>query len=123
MIQGIGLDIIEVERIKKALERRGDALLQKLFTQREQLYHKLLKPDPLAVHVAGRFAAKEAVVKALGTGFRGIDWKDVEILSDILGKPVVYLQTTIADRFDSPELLLTITHSKLHAAAVCIWQK
>jgi holo-[acyl-carrier protein] synthase len=122
MIRGIGIDLIEIERIEAALNRRGAALLRRLFTEREQVrIEKALGPYK-AIHVAGRFAAKEAVVKALGTGFGEIEWKDVEIVNDPSGKPVVVLRQEVADKFDNPHLLLSISHSKMHATAVCIWE-
>jgi holo-[acyl-carrier protein] synthase len=116
MIKGIGMDIIEIDRIAKALERHREHFIERLFTRNERTTHA-----DKATHYAGRFAAKEAVVKALGTGFRGITWQDIEVLNDSLGKPYVMLAPEIAKRFDHPQLLITITHSKSNAAAFCIW--
>ena len=127
MILGIGIDIIEIERIAKAIERRGNTFISRLFTINEQLSKKPINntavaSDYLSIHYAGRFAAKEAVVKAFGTGFRGIDWKDIEILNDPLGKPLVRLADHIAERFNNPTLLISISHSKNTACAFCLWQ-
>lgn len=122
MILGIGIDIVEVDRIAQAIERRGDAFISRLFTINEQLRVSDTTPDYAAIHYAGRFAAKEAVVKAFGTGFRGIDWKDIEIVNDPLGKPVVHLADHIAEKFNHPTLLLSISHSKTTACAFCLWQ-
>ncbi len=114
MIKGLGIDIIEIERIAKAIEKKG--FIERIFTRNE-------RPAAANVtHYAGRFAAKEAVVKALGTGFRGITWQDIEVLNDSLGKPYVTLSPEISKRFDNPQLLLTISHNKSSALAVCIWQ-
>jgi holo-[acyl-carrier protein] synthase len=122
MIRGIGVDIIEVERIAQVLCRRGDRFINKLFTAREQLIKADVSENRLAEHYAGKFAAKEAVVKAFGTGFSGVDWKDVEILKDDKGKPVVLLSKELEERFGFPELLVTITHSRKYACAFCVWQ-
>ena len=117
MIKGIGIDIIEIERIAKVIERRGTHFIKRIFTRNEER-----SGDHAITYYAGRFAAKEAVVKALGTGFRGISWQDIEILNDSLGKPYVTLAVDVARRFGSPELLISISHSKTSACAFCIWQ-
>lgn len=122
MIHGIGTDIIEIERIKAAIERRSLPFLTRLFTERELERVKSASETFRAIHLAGRFAAKEAVVKALGCGFQGVDWKDIEIINDASGKPTVVLSEKIALRFNNPNLILTISHSKMHAVAFCIWQ-
>ena len=123
MIKGIGIDIIEIDRIAKALARRGEHFTSRLFTPNERQKEATCTPSYLAIYYAGRFAAKEAVVKALGTGFRGIDWQDIEILNDELGKPTVHLSPHISERFGNPNLLITISHSKIHASAFCVWQE
>lgn len=89
MIYGIGTDIVEIRRIKDILEN-NIKFLDKVFNKNEVEYLKSrnLRPE----YVAGRFAAKEAVAKAMGTGFRGFDVKDIEIESTVLGKPVVVLK-------------------------------
>ena len=87
MIKGIGIDIIEIDRIAKAIERKGAHFIERLFTRNEQPTASDVTAHYLATYYAGRFAAKEAVVKALGTGFRGITWLDIEILNDKLGNP------------------------------------
>lgn len=81
-----GIDIAEVPRIAAALERWGPRFLERVYTpaERERYSHKVLS-------LAARFAAKEAVMKALGTGIRGVGWKDIEILPDARGKPTVRL--------------------------------
>ncbi len=119
MIKGIGTDIIELDRIAKAIERQGKAFVERLFTPSEE------RPFDASstAYYAGRFAAKEAVVKALGTGFRGISWHDIEILSDPLGKPYVKLSVKAQERFNNPQLLISISHSKTCATAFCIWQE
>ncbi|MBS0655767.1 MAG: holo-ACP synthase [Verrucomicrobia bacterium] len=122
MIQGIGIDVIEVDRIAQAIQRQGDVFISRLFTKNEQLQIADATPEYIAQYYAGRFAAKEAIVKAFGTGFRGIDWKDIEITNDPLGKPCVRLAEHVAVTFNHPTLLLSISHSKNTACAFCLWQ-
>lgn len=123
MIQGIGIDIIEIERIKNAINAHQMPFLNRLFTEKELEKVYSASEAYRAIHVAGRFAAKEAVVKALGTGFQGISWHDIQILNDEAGKPVVTLSDEIAARFNHPRLLITISHSKEHATAFCVWEQ
>src|SRR6056297_2159802 len=87
-MQGIGVDIVEIDRIKEAILKHK-RFKERFFTEDEIGYCEEHK-EPWSYY-AGRFAAKEAVVKALGTGFRGFNWKDVEIIKDELGKPEVVL--------------------------------
>jgi holo-[acyl-carrier protein] synthase len=120
VIRGIGNDIIEIERIKRAL-KKNDRFLTKLFTLEER--HLFQTRKDLATAVAGRFAAKEAVVKALGTGFRQFGMADVEILRDELGKPVVKLSQKVKDTLElseALEVLVTISHSKEYAVATAL---
>ncbi|HSX26051.1 MAG TPA: holo-ACP synthase [Chlamydiales bacterium] len=119
-IRGLGNDIIEIERMRQSIDRHGLHFLNRLFSQREQDYcYKFKDPVP---HFAGRFAAKEAIVKALGTGFGAeVSWHDIEVLNDDLGKPIVYLKEPLQKRFDNPHLLVSISHSSTHATAVAIW--
>jgi holo-[acyl-carrier protein] synthase len=122
MIKGIGCDIIEIERIAIAITRRGEHFVQRLFTPNEQPAPDSASEQYLASYYAGRFAGKEAVAKVFGTGFRGFDWQDIEILNDPLGKPYVTLSPALMERFDNPNILISISHSKTHACAFCIWQ-
>lgn len=118
MIRGVGVDIIEIARIKRVLDARGDKLLERLFTQRE-LEVMSKKPET----IAGRFAAKEAVVKALGVGIGIISWKEIEIIKDKLGKPKVYLSGAALRRRKALGIIkihLSISHSKSQAVAYVI---
>ena len=119
MIKGIGNDIIEISRIKGVMERQGQRFLDRVFTLKEQQYclqHK--EPER---HFAGRFAAKEAIVKALGTGLKdGLIWLDFEIVNDEKGKPVVNLSPSIQKIFHHPVILISISHCKEYATAVAI---
>ncbi|MDE3046380.1 MAG: holo-ACP synthase [Verrucomicrobiota bacterium] len=119
-VKGLGTDIIEISRMRQSIERHGLHFLNRLFTQREQDHcYKFSDPVP---HFAGRFAAKEALAKALGTGFGAqLAWHDVEVLNDDLGKPVVFLSNTIQSRFDNPTLLVTISHCIEYATATALW--
>src|ERR1700722_18714965 len=118
--QGLGNDIIEIERVRQSIERHGQHFLNRLFTQREQDYCYRFK-DPVP-HFAGRFAAKEAIVKALGTGIgNAIAWHEVEILNDEEGKPVVHLSEPAKIKFSEPRILVSISHSATHATSVALW--
>lgn len=118
--QGLGNDIVEIERIRQSIDRHGQHFLNRLFTHREQDYcYKYKDPVP---HFAGRFAAKEAIAKALGTGFgTHLSWHDIEILNDEHGRPHVHLSESAKKHFDTPNLLLSISHSTTHATAVALW--
>jgi len=90
-----------------------------LFTKEEQSY--CLKHKKSSQHFAGRFSAKEAIVKSLGTGLRhDVNWLDIEILNDEQGKPHVTLSPPLSQKFDHPEFLLSISHSQEYATAVAI---
>ena len=114
----IGVDIIEVARIKKAIARWGKSFLQRVYTDAElELYHK----KPLSL--AARFAGKEAVVKVLGEKAQGIAWKEIEILSDPSGKPVVYLYNKArrqSDKLGLDSFAISLSHSKENAIACVI---
>lgn len=120
MILGIGNDIVEVSRIKALLIKYQDRFLHRVFTHLEQKYC-LDKKEP-ATHFAGRFAAKEAIVKALGTGFtKGLKWVDIGIDHDTLGKPVVVLSPFAKELFCDANILISMSHCKEYATAVAIW--
>lgn len=116
-ILGTGIDIIEIQRIKKAVDRNGK-FLNKVFTSGESDYFDSRRNNPC--HIAGAFAAKEAVLKALGTGLRDIDWKDIEILRDTLGKPHVALYNSalvLASNLGIKNIHISISHSRDYAVA------
>ncbi len=120
-MKGIGTDIIEIDRIRKSIDSYGNHFLGKLFTK-EEIDYCNSKKDP-AMHFAARFCAKEAVVKALGTGFgKHIGWQDIEIQKDQIGKPSVAISNKASKYFESPQLLLSISHCKQFATAICIWE-
>ena len=117
-IIGIGLDATDLPRIAQALERYGDRFLRRVFTEREIAYCTKRR-DPVP-HLAGRFAAKEAAMKALGTGHsRGVLWKDIEVLR-AGGPPQLQLHGGAAKRAEGmlvSRSLLSITHAETIAIA------
>jgi holo-[acyl-carrier protein] synthase len=117
-IIGLGLDATEIDRIKQAIERFGDRFLQRVFTPGEIAYAtRRRNPAP---HFAARFAAKEAAMKALGTGHaRGVLWRDIEVVR-VAGPPQLRFHGGAARRFEAMGAtgsLLTITHSETLALA------
>ena len=116
MILGTGVDITEVNRIKKAVEKWGDAFLSRVFTSDELINAKLR--GSLYQHLAGRFAAKEAVFKALGD--TELNWKDVEILNDKEGKPFCKL---LNSKGRGLQAIVSISHVKNYALANAIVTK
>lgn len=96
MIRGIGVDIVEIDRIQAAVEARKERFLARIFTTEERDYC-FEKPRPCR-HLAARFAAKEAVSKALGTGKSGMQWTDIEVCRDSRGRPFIKLYGGAADR-------------------------
>lgn len=126
MIHGVGIDIIEIKRIENAIQRYGSRFLDRIFTAKEQAY--CLRHRESARHFAGRFSAKEAVVKALGTGFRnGISWTDIEIVNDESGKPEASLSSTLREllgkRFLQPTITISVSHCKEYATAIALCEK
>lgn len=116
MLDGIGVDLLEVARIRKALDRWGERFLHRVFTQGERDYCKR-KAHP-EQSLAARFAAKEAVLKAIGTGLSGgISWTDIEVVNDEKGKPGVRLGERIVQRIGKRKVLLSISHTKEFAIA------
>ncbi len=117
-----GIDLIECARIGHVLERHGPRFLERILTPAERAY-VADRRTPLP-HIAGRFAAKEAVLKVLGTGWRGaVSWTDVEIVNDASGRPSVRLSGAGAEqarRLRIGEVLVSITHTKEYAAATAI---
>ncbi len=116
MILGVGTDIIEIERIKKAIERTPK-FLEKTFTEKEI---ELFKSKAMkAESIAGNFAAKEAISKAIGRGFRGFAFNDLEVLRDELGKPIVNISDKVKEFLEYEEVIfhISISHNKTCAIA------
>lgn len=122
MIVGLGVDIVEIDRMRVALARRP-RIKERVFSAAEREYcDKRSKPE---VHYALRFAAKEAVLKALGTGFSGMRFTDVEVVRESNGRPVPKLGGRAAERAEElgvieMALSLSFTHSTAVASAVAI---
>ena len=112
MILGTGIDIIEIDRIAKSIERWGDNFLNHVFLEEEIAYSK--KHKNAAQHFAARFAAKEAVYKAIDD--KSIGWKDIKILNDKDGKPFCSIQR---EGFKN-KILISISHSQNYAVANAI---
>ncbi len=124
MILGIGVDLCEVERIEAAIVRHGERFLTRLYTPEERAYCDS-KPNRME-RFAGRFAAKEAAMKALGTGWsRGVTWRDFEVARAASGQPVILLHGSarkIADKLGVGRALVTITHTKSMAMAQVVME-
>lgn len=127
MIEGLphgapGIDLIEIDRIAATLARFDQRFLDRVFTEREQLYCRRR-----VERLAGRFAAKESISKTLGLGIRRIRWRDIEILPNHEGKPEVTVHgqaRQVAEERGITDLSVSITHSRQLAAAVSFgWQK
>ena len=120
MIVGIGNDIIEIERVEKAISKEG--FIAKVFTQRE--IENIVKRGNRAETYAGIFSAKEAISKAIGTGVREFSLTDLEILNDDLGKPYVIvsdkLNKIIQRKKENYQIEIAISHSKKYATAMAI---
>jgi holo-[acyl-carrier protein] synthase len=125
MIVGLGVDITEIDRIEAAIERRGRPFLERLFTASEIAYCETHRHR--AERFAGRFAAKEAAMKALGTGWaRGVRWVDIEVVREPGGKPTLRLSgaaCTIANGLGVKNIALTITHTGNTALALVIFER
>ena len=114
----IGIDIIEIDRIKQAIARWGERFLHRIYTDTElKLYGE--KPPSLAA----RFACKEAIMKLLGTGSTGIKWREIETLSHPDGKPRLNLYgraRSEADRLGLREIAVSLSHSREYAIASAV---
>lgn len=114
MIKGIGLDIVEINRISKIMNR-SDKLQHRILTKRELLIFEQLSTSRKIEFLAGRFAAKEAYSKANGTGIReGCEFHQIEIINNELGKPEIFFDGQVVNGF------VSITHSREYAAAQVI---
>jgi holo-[acyl-carrier protein] synthase len=121
-IVGIGTDIVECLRIGRMIEQHGELFLRRVYTDREIRYCNARKRS--IEHFAGRWAAKEAILKALGTGWRrGLSWTDVEVRNEPGGKPVVHLGGAAKDLAQSlrvSDILISLSHSRAYATAYAL---
>ena len=116
-----GVDIIEIPRIQQVLDRYGQRFLDRIFTADEIAYCRGRAPN-----LAGRFAAKEATMKALGTGVRGVGWKDIEVIRAESGAPSVKLHGRAkqrAERLQLGEISLSMSHSREYAVSFVVAQR
>lgn len=121
-IVGIGTDIVEVVRIGQMIERHGELFLQRVYTEEEIRYCQRRKE--YLQHYAGRWAAKEAVMKTLGTGWaRGVGWRDIEVCSQKSGQPLLEVHggaKEVAEQLGIRSILITISHCRAYATATAI---
>jgi holo-[acyl-carrier protein] synthase len=115
----VGIDMIEIERVRKVLGKHPERFITRVFTPAEAAFCRGRVPE-----LAARFAAKEAVMKALGTGARSVAWRDIEVLPDRRGKPLVYLYGGAKQRAEvigltAIDISLTHLESFAMAAVVC----
>ena len=122
MILGTGIDIVECLRIAQMIERHGELFITRVYTDEEIDYCTARKAA--TQHYAGRWAAKEAVLKALGTGWRrGIGWRDIEIRNDQRGAPTVHLRGGARDAMERAgiqQLHVSISHCRGYAVAYVV---
>jgi len=114
----LGVDIVEIERIQRSIARYGERFLSRIYTDEELVLCRSRVPE-----LAVRFAGKEAVMKALGTGRRGVSWRDIEILRNKRNAPLVYLHgraRSRAKKLGITELAISLSHSRDYAIASVI---
>ncbi|MCD6444058.1 holo-ACP synthase [Candidatus Bathyarchaeota archaeon] len=121
-IKGLGVDLMEIERLKRSVERRGRRLLEKIFTE-EEIRYCFSMGEPYQ-HLAARFCLKEAVLKAFGLGLgRGVTLRDVEVKLDGLGKPYVEIHGRLKEKAEKSgvsRIIVSMSHSGEYAIAVAI---
>lgn len=114
----VGVDIIEVDRIERSLSRHGSRFLDRIFTAQEQAYC-----GGRANRLAARFAVKEAVGKALGTGIGDVLWRDIEVVNNARGKPEIILHDTaarLAEEMGLREWSISMSHTDTHAIGMVV---
>ena len=125
MIVGLGVDVVEVRRIREALQHQGERFIRRVYTEGEQAFCEA-RQDP-APHYAVRFAAKEALFKALGTGWaKGVRWQDVEVLRREQDAPILVLSQAAekhSQELGTRSIHLSLSHSADSALAVVILEK
>lgn len=121
-IVGIGTDIVEVVRIGQMIEKHGELFINRVYTDQEIAYCQRRKE--YLQHYAGRWAAKEAVMKTLGTGWsRGVGWKDIEVTTELSGAPTIKIHGAARDIMEQLEItriLISISHCRSYATATAL---
>ena len=122
MIRGLGTDIIEILRIGRMIERHGEVFLQRVYTEQEIAYCQRRRAS--YQHFAGRWAAKEAAMKVVGTGWsRGVSWRDIEVHAMNTGEPRMEVRGAVRDLAEQrgiENMLVTISHCRAYATATVI---
>jgi holo-[acyl-carrier protein] synthase len=122
VVEGLGVDVVEIARVKGVVEKWGDHFLHKIFTDGEIAYARSKKNS--VQHLAARFAVKEAVAKALATGWQGgFRWKDIEVGNDANGKPSVALSGGLRTRLAGANIHISISHSDTVVVGVAIVER
>jgi holo-[acyl-carrier protein] synthase len=121
-VVGIGTDIVECLRIAQMIQRHGELFINRVYTPAEIRYCRSRKQA--TQHYAGRWAAKEAILKALGTGWRrGISWRDIEVVNNDGGRPIVRLSggaRDAAEKLGVREIQVSVSHCRSHATAYAL---
>jgi holo-[acyl-carrier protein] synthase len=113
-----GVDILEVERMKRAVDQHGERFLNRIFTEQEQTYC-----EGNCTRLAGRFAIKEAVAKALGTGIGDLDWRHIEVINNERGKPELFLHeraAQLAEKLGLTTWSVSMSHTTAHAIGFAV---
>lgn len=123
MIIGLGTDLVEIARIDRVHQRHGERFARRILTPTE--YLQFSDRQYCVAYLAKRFAAKEAIVKALGTGFRGLmQWQNIEVLADRLGKPVAHLLNGAAEQLEQQSTIsITISDERQYALAFALYHR
>jgi len=124
LIVGCGVDLVKIERIEKIIKRWGNNFTSRIFTSLEREYCEKKKGNKYQSY-AGKFSAKEALLKALGLGLRGVNWKEIEIKNDKIGQPIMNISgklKNIASSKGVRKYFISISHTKEYAVAQVILQ-
>ncbi|MEE9912550.1 MAG: holo-ACP synthase [Deltaproteobacteria bacterium] len=125
MVYGIGIDLVENNRLERIIQKWGDKFLSRVFSEREIAYCG--RHSQASVHYGARFAVKESFLKAIGTGLgRGVKLRDIEVVNEESGKPELVLSGSAEEFFIQAgikEIHLSITHTKNYASAMVLLEK
>jgi len=124
LILGIGVDIIRIDRIRKAIERSGEGFIRRIFTLDEENYCFKMKDG--FQHLAARFAAKESILKAFGLNWNSVNWKDIEVINDKDGQPKIILHNKMKNEKINrgvDNISLSLSHFEEYAVAFVIVER
>jgi len=123
MIYGIGIDIIDINRIEQAIEKYGERFLNRIFTENEKKYCESFN-DTKFLHYAARFCAKESFSKAIGTGItQGFKFKEISVENIDSGQPFIILDGELKSKWSSYNIYISLSHTDTTAVAVVIMEK